>query len=192
MGRGRGGHGAVGPRRRLRDPDDGSPEMLRPARQGDARGGCGELGDGHRGWRRWLWRRSGRRLGEEASQRGAWVAMAQPLCGGSAQGGSAGRWRPATAPAALVGIGRSSRTTTRRDGEKDDAAAALTRQHLQRLKNGGAARLRSSAQWSSGSRSRGGGSDALWLDEGSHALEDRDGGCGPGTGVKERRWGTTQ
>jgi hypothetical protein len=95
------------------------------------------------------------------------------------------------APTVLVGVGRSSGTTTRRDGEKDGAAAVPTKQHLQRLENGGAARLRSSAQRSSGSRSRGGGSGELWLDEGSHVMEDRDGSCGPGTCVKERRWGTT-
>jgi hypothetical protein len=102
------------------------------------------LGDDRRGWWRWPWWRSGSRLGEEASRRGAWVAMAQPLCGGSARGGSAGRWRPATAPTALVGVSHNSGMTTWRGEEKDGVAAALTRQHLQRLKNGGAARLRSS------------------------------------------------
>jgi hypothetical protein len=53
-----------------------------------------------------------------------------------------------------VGVGHSSGMTTQRDGEKDGAATAPTRQHLQRLENGGATRLRSSVQRSSG-RGRG-------------------------------------
>jgi hypothetical protein len=96
---------------------------------------------GRRGWRRWPWRRSGRRLGEEASQLGAWVAMSRPLCGGSTRGGSAGRWCPVMAPTALVGVSRSLGTMTQRDGEKDSAVVVPTKHHLQRLENGGAARL---------------------------------------------------
>jgi hypothetical protein len=76
--------------------------------------------------------------------------MARPLRGDSARGGSADQWRPATAPVALVGVGRSSWMTTQRGGEKDGVAVALTRQHLQRIENGGAAWLRSSTQRSSG------------------------------------------
>jgi hypothetical protein len=56
--------------------------------------------------------------------------MARPLRGGSARGGSAGRWRPAMAQVALDGISRGSGTMTRRGGEKDGVAAAPTRQHL--------------------------------------------------------------
>jgi hypothetical protein len=107
-----------------------SSEMLRPAQQGDARGGRGELGDDRHGRRRWSWRRSGRRLGEEASRHGAWVAMAQPLRGGSARGGS-------TSGGAQRRL-RRHWSMTQRGGEKDSVAAALTRQHLQRLENGSA------------------------------------------------------
>jgi hypothetical protein len=49
-----------------------------------------------------------------------------------------------------VGVGHSSGMTTQRDGEKDGVAAAPTRQHLQWLENGGATRLQSSVQRSSG------------------------------------------
>jgi hypothetical protein len=52
-------------------------------------GGSGGKGRRPRRARRWPWRRSGWRLGEEASRRGAWVVMARSLCGDSARGGFA-------------------------------------------------------------------------------------------------------